>query len=69
MSLAFSLYFWLLIYFYFPYRSLRMTSILLNIESGDVVDSPHCHYLKVKAFAIQPLEDRGIIDIDGEASE
>ena len=40
--------------------------MLLDTESGKHVYEASCKYVKVRAMRYEPLDNRGIVDIDGE---
>ncbi len=44
----------------------RLIGLFLDTESGHHVRHPVIKYVKVHAFRFEPLEPRGIVDVDGE---
>lgn len=46
--------------------SSRLASIFLDIESGKHVYNSAVHYVKVRAFVLEPMQDKGNLDVDGE---
>jgi hypothetical protein len=47
--------------------SSKLLSIFLSgADKGTHVHEPFVRYVKVKAFTLEPLEERGVMDVDGE---
>ncbi len=45
----------------------KLLSLFISgAERGAHVHEPFMRYVKVKAFTLEPLEERGIMDVDGE---
>ncbi len=50
-----------------PTSRLELLIALLRCGKGKHLDLPHMEYYKVRAFRLEPLSDRGILVVDGEA--
>ncbi len=46
---------------------LELLQALLRCGTGKHLDLPHMEYYKVRAFRLEPLTDKGILVVDGEA--
>ena len=44
----------------------QVLSFLISLESGKHVDLPYVNMLPVRAFRLEPLDDMGVLTIDGE---